>query len=94
MLQQIRTEYEESVKEIEYLVHAKTQLEVLIAEQSSLDVSLIYSLTKIASPLIVVEFKENPTLQFQTQKEPKTGKEIEVLYAGQQGGLVSYLYAR
>mgnify|MGYP001792117618 CR=1 FL=1 len=94
MLTQMKIEHQEASVEVQRLMHAELQLQVLLAEQSSIDITCLFSLTKSDAPLVVVEQKENPTLQFQTKKDTVTGQETEVLYAGQSLGLLSYLYAK
>lgn len=94
MLAQIKVDHKEAVKELDYLSHAKSQLEVLLAGQAAIEVSCLFSFTKPSRPLLVIETKENPRLQFQTKIDSKTSQEVETLYAGEGYGLLSYLYAK
>ena len=94
MLAQIKVDHREAVKELDNLMHTKSQLEVLLAGQAAIDVSCLFSFTKPSRPLLVIETKENPRLQFQTKLDTKTQKEVETLYAGEGYGLLSYLYAK
>ena len=94
MLPTMETEYHDAVAQLDSLAHAKLQLEVLLADQSSIGVACLFSFTKPSRPLMVLETKENPWLHFQMQTDSKTNTEREVLYAGEPYGLLSYLYAR
>ena len=90
----MHVEYNDAIAQLDYLTNAKLQLEVLLAEQSSIDVACLFSFTKPSRPLLVIDTKENPRLHFQTQMDPRTNSEREVLYAGEPYGLLSYLYAK
>ena len=46
MLGQVIVDHRDAVRELDYLAHAKLQLEVLLAEQSAIDVACLFSFTK------------------------------------------------
>ena len=67
---------------------------MLLADQMSLDISLLYSFTRASIPLLLVEQDFNPELAFQARKDSRTKRETQVLYAGSHLGLMSYLFAK
>lgn len=94
LLSQMKREYEETARDIVRLVHARSQIDVLISDQFSVDVPLLFSLTKPTTPLLVTPTANNPTLQFQLKQEYGADQREEILYAGKPVGLVAHLYAR
>ena len=68
---------------------------MLLAELQGIDVSYLYSIAMCPGedPLQLQPRPDNPSLQFQTLREPHTGCEIQALHAGTPEGLMAYLFA-
>ncbi|XP_046565908.1 uncharacterized protein LOC124274588 [Haliotis rubra] len=91
---QVLKNLSEMTKKIRFLELCKTHLQMLLTELYGLDRSYLYSLlvSPDNKPLVLQPYTENPSLQFQPLREPRSGCEVQVLHAGDPKGLLAYLF--